>query len=138
MEEKAKQAERVYSVLANAFVFAEKIIDGTYQDAVMKRFLETYSTSGFTTGPECATIIYEGTLPGCSARRFLVDCVAYVAHDDSHAPVGWMTMIGNYPHEMLAEALKLMTKIRCVRQGIEFPYRGQPDSYLLKSKGSQE
>ena len=98
-------------MLAEAYVFGEKIIDTKY-NAVMETVLAAMDSSQWNPGPDSVGIIYRGTPFTSPLRRLVADKVAYVAHDDSEKGVGWMHFFDGYPKEALADAIKAMVRVR--------------------------
>jgi hypothetical protein len=106
-------AQETFVALAEAYVFGEKVIDTTYKNTILDTFITIQIKTSWSPEPDCANIIFAGTLPGHPARRLLADFVAHNAWDDSHlSPVGWMSSIDDYPQQLLADAMKTILSIR--------------------------
>jgi hypothetical protein len=125
----AKEVEKTFITLAEAYVFGGKVIDNVYKNAVLDSLIAFRAKSNWTPGPECAKIIYSGTTSSSPARRLLSDYIAHNAFDDSNEPVGWMTMIGDYPQELLADAMKTMLKVRSNFKRSSYPWMDNPSGY---------
>lgn len=123
-------AHNAFIPLAKAYVLGEKFLDTKYKNSVMNRIIEVRCQSGWSPGPACAEIIYEGTSPGSPARRLLADLLAYGAHDDSDETVGWMKFIEDLPREALVDAMKALVKLR--RASARFDWTDE--SYLEKDE----
>ncbi|KAI4907236.1 hypothetical protein J4E90_009738 [Alternaria incomplexa] len=129
-EKKAVAAEKAYCLLADAYVFGEKIIDLQYKEAVMKAIFATLKSYNWNMGPESVNIIYEGTPPGSQLRRFIAERIAYEAFVDSDEGVGWLQYIEGYPRDVLVDALKVMVRVRPKLSADLCP---SLDSYLEKA-----
>ncbi|KAI4933931.1 uncharacterized protein J4E92_003601 [Alternaria infectoria] len=112
IEERARKAEKVYLLLAEAYVFGQKILDSGYKNAVVKAIFSAQMFSGWNMGPNCVTTIYEGTPPESPARRLFADKLAHSAYDDSANGFGWMQCIDGYPQEALTDAMKALLRVR--------------------------
>jgi hypothetical protein len=111
-ERVAEEAEKVFVLLTRAYVFAEKILDVRYKNAVVKTVAVAMADSAWSMGPESVGIVYSGTPPGSLLRRLIADNIASIAYDDTEEGVGWMTFIDGYPREALVDALKATVKMR--------------------------
>ena len=112
IEKKAEEAEKVFCLLAEAYTFGEKIIDTQYKNAVVKAMADAHTSSRWSMGPESVSIIYEGTPSGSPVRRLIADRFAHSAYYDSENEYGWMQFIDGYPREALADAMKLLLRLR--------------------------
>jgi len=126
IEKKAEEAEKVFCLLAEAYIFGEKIIDTEYKNAVVRAIFDAQRRSRWSMGPESVSIVYEGTPSGSPVRRIIADRFAYSAYDDSTNGYGWMQFIDGYPREALADAMKLLL---CLRKSDGRPEPGV-ESYL--------
>ncbi|KAH6870637.1 hypothetical protein BKA58DRAFT_440178 [Alternaria rosae] len=111
-EERADEAEKVFILLAEAYVFGEKIIDAKYKNAVIETIIAACEASSWNMGPESVSIAYEGTPPGSPLRRMIAESIAYKAFVDSKEGVGWLHFIEGYPRDVLVDALKAMVRVR--------------------------
>lgn len=111
-EKKAEEAEKVFILLAEAYVFGEKIDDAKYKNAVMKTVLAAKESSEWNMGPESVNIVYKGTPSGSPLRRLISESIAHLAYDDSDKGVGWITFFDAYSKEALMDAIKAMARIR--------------------------
>jgi hypothetical protein len=111
-EERAEEAEKVFVVLAEAYVFGEKIVDMKYKNAVLQTMFTAQKAFRWNMGPESVKIVYEGTPPQSPLRRLIAENVAYIAHDDSKESVGWMQFFKKYPEDAKADMLQSMVKVR--------------------------
>jgi hypothetical protein len=102
-ETTAAEAEKVFVVLAQAYVFG---LDSAYQNAVVKTFHTAKIASSWNPGPECVDIVFTALPVGSWLRRFIVHSIAWEAFDDGPEAVGWAKYIERYPQEALAEAMK--------------------------------
>jgi hypothetical protein len=112
IKKRAEEAEKVFLLLAKAYVFGEKIMDTEYKNAVVKAMSDCQSRLNWSMGPESVSIVYNHTPSGSPLRRWITDRVAYVAHDDSKDEFGWMQLIDGYPQEALADAMKTLLRVR--------------------------
>jgi hypothetical protein len=85
----------------------------------MECLIGTYAHSDWAPGPEYGPIIFKGTLEGSPARRLLSDIIANGAwnvsqksYTSGEASVGWTKMMGAYPHEVLADAMRTVMRSR--------------------------
>ena len=66
-----------FQVLAEAYVLGEILIDYTFKNAIMDTWLKmlkgTQGDTFYEACPEMARVIYDGTLDGSPARKFIVD-----------------------------------------------------------------
>ena len=129
-EKQAVAAEKAFCLLADAYVFGEKIIDLRYKEAVMKAIFATLKSYNWNMGPESVNVIYEGTPPGSPLRRFIAESIAYKAFVDSNEGVGWLQYIEGYPRDVLVDALKEMVRVRPKLSADLCP---SLDSYLEKA-----
>jgi hypothetical protein len=60
-EKVAREAEKVIVILADAYVFGEKIVDLIYNIAAMKTMLAAKESSKWNLGSNSINIIYKGT-----------------------------------------------------------------------------
>ncbi len=111
-ETMAEFVEKIYVQLAEAYVFGEKIVDIGYKNVVVETVLTVNGLNKFNMGPKSVKIIYNGTSSGSPLRRFIAECMAYQAHDDSKEGTGWMDFIDGYPREALKDAMKIMIVVR--------------------------
>ena len=112
IEENAAEAEKVFVLLAEAYVFGEMIVDIKYKNAVMETVVAARAASGWNMGPESVTIAYEGTPPASPLRRFIAESIAHKAHLNSKDSIGWAQFIEEYPRDVLVDAMKAMVKVR--------------------------
>lgn len=134
-ERVAEEAEKVFVMLAKAYVFGEKIIDVKYKNAVAETMLAAIESSKWNLGPNSVDIIYKGTPSTSPIRRLIADKVAYQAHDDSRGGVGWMDFFDAYPREALVDAIKATVRVRSKPQN---DYGLGIGSYLDKEEGEDE
>jgi hypothetical protein len=99
-DRRAEEAEKVFVLLAEAYVFGEKIIDVKYKNEVLKTVFKAKKSSDWNMGPESVKIIYGGTPAGSPLRRLVADSIAHKAHDDSQEGVGWMQFCDNTPEKL--------------------------------------
>jgi hypothetical protein len=111
-EKVAVEAEKVFVLLAEAYVFGEKILDTKYKNVVLKGVEAAKNSSQWNMGPESVDIVYKGTAPRSPLRRLIAGSVAFLAHDDTEKGVGWMTFFEGYPKEALKDAIKAMARLR--------------------------
>jgi hypothetical protein len=116
-EEKAEEMEKIHVLLAEAYVFGEKIMDVKYKNAVVEAMFAAKKVLDWSMGPESVSIAYEGTPSESPLRRLIAENIAHKAHDDSEKGIGWMQFFESYPREALVEALKTMVKVRTSRCG---------------------
>ena len=127
----ATEAAKVYIALAHAYVFGERILDNAYTNAVVTHMIAAAEASDWGMGPEFAKVLYDGTLPGCSARRLFADMVGWMAWDDSEESVGWRTFVDGYEKEMLVDIMKSVIRSRKGVGGPEpRPWEVAPGTYL--------
>jgi hypothetical protein len=117
IKKKAEEAEKVFILLAEAYVFGEKIMDTEYKNAVVKALSDCKSRLHWRMGPESVSIVYNNTPPGSPLRRWIADRLAYSASDDSKNEVGWMQFIDGYPQEALVDAMKALLRVRTLKSG---------------------
>ncbi|KAH6612353.1 hypothetical protein C7974DRAFT_405413 [Boeremia exigua] len=127
-EKVAKEADKVFVLLAEAYVFGEKILDAGYKNAVMKTLEAAKESSRRNMGPESVGICYKGTPPGSPLRCQIAESVAHLAHDDTENGIGRMSFIDGYPKEALADALKATLRLRCKLE--EDTQNGTKSNYL--------
>jgi hypothetical protein len=108
----AEEAEKVFVVLAEAYVFGEKIVDVQYKNAVAKAIRAAMESSRWNMGPNSVNIIYMGTPSTSPLRRLVADSVACLAFDDSDKGVAWISFLDAYPREALLDAIKATVKVR--------------------------
>ncbi|KAF1846051.1 uncharacterized protein K460DRAFT_313111 [Cucurbitaria berberidis CBS 394.84] len=113
-EKIAEESEKVFILLAQAYVFGEKIIDAKYKNTVVKSVLEAKESAGWNMGPESVTIVYNGTPSGSPLRRLIADNIARLAYDDSDKGIGWMSFFDGCPKEALVDAMKATVRTRAM------------------------
>jgi hypothetical protein len=111
-EKAAEEAEKVFVMLAEAYVFGEKIVDTKYKNVVVRTVLAAIQSSGWYLGLTSIHIIYKGTPPTSPLRRLVADTVAFHSYDDSGEANGWMDDFDGYPREALVDAMKATVKAR--------------------------
>jgi hypothetical protein len=111
-ETAAKEAEKVFVMLAEAYVFGEKIVDTKYKNVVLRVVLAAIESSGWYLGLDSVHIIYEGTPSTSPLRRLIADSVACHSYDDSEEKIGWMGEFDGYTREALVDAMRAMVKAR--------------------------
>ncbi|KAF1979084.1 hypothetical protein BU23DRAFT_595528 [Bimuria novae-zelandiae CBS 107.79] len=111
-EKVAGEAEKIFVMLAEAYVFGEEIIDAKYKNALVKTVLAAIKSFGWNLGPNSVDIIYKGTPSTSPLRRLIADSVANQAHDDSEEGFGWMDYFDAYPREALVDAIKATVRAR--------------------------
>ncbi|KAL5371983.1 hypothetical protein PMIN06_012600 [Paraphaeosphaeria minitans] len=112
-EKVAEEAEKIFVLLAEAYVFGEKIVDTKYKNAVVRTVAAAQESSQWNMGPESVDIVYSGTPSGSPLRRLIAASVARLAYDDTEKGIGWMTFIDGYSKEALADAMKATVRLRC-------------------------
>ncbi|OAL46076.1 hypothetical protein IQ07DRAFT_194633 [Pyrenochaeta sp. DS3sAY3a] len=108
----AEEAESVFVLTAESYVFGEKILDATYKNAMMRTVLAAKEAYFWNLGPRSVDIIYRGTPSTSLFRRLIADMVAHCAFDDSISGFGWMEFFGGYPKEALVDAMKATVRVR--------------------------
>lgn len=106
--ETAEEAESVYVLIAEAYVFGEKILDAKYKNTMMKTVLAAKDLYGWNLGPDSVDIIYKGTPSTSLFRRLIANGVAREAFDDTK----WMEFLDGYPREALVDAIKVTVRAR--------------------------
>ncbi|KAF3032328.1 hypothetical protein E8E12_003575 [Didymella heteroderae] len=134
-EKAAKDAEKVFVLLAEAYVFGEKIVDTKYKNVVIRTVLAAIESSGWFLGLSSVHIIYNGTPSTSPLRRLVADTVACHSYDDSEVENGWMDDFDGYPREALLDAMKATVKAR-LRP--EHDMQSCIDSYLEKEQEERE
>lgn len=108
-----EEANKVFDILAEAYVFGEKIIDVKYKNAVVKTMLAAVHSSRQYPGHNSVNIIYKGTPSASPLRRFIADSVAFAAYDDLiQGGNGWMAFFDACPREALVDAIKAIVRVR--------------------------
>jgi hypothetical protein len=133
-ERVAEEAEKVFVLLARAYIFAEKILDMKYKNAVVRTVAVAMKDSDWSMGPESVGVVYNGTPPNSLLRRLIADNIASIAYDDTEEGVGWMTFIDGYPREALADALKATVKLRRKVETARRPSSISLEPYLEKEQ----
>lgn len=108
----AAEAEKVFVMLARADIFAEKVLDVNYRNAIFRTMAVAMKDSDLSMGPESVGVVYSGTPLGSLLRRLIVDNIASVAYNETEEGAGWMTFIEGYPREALLDALNAILKMR--------------------------
>ncbi|CAN9440031.1 unnamed protein product [Alternaria alternata] len=113
-EERAEEAVKVFVVLAEAYVFGEKIVDIKYKNAVLQTIFTAQKAFCWNMGLESIKTVYEGTPQKSPLRRLIAENFAYMAYDDSEEGIGWMQFLEteNCPREALADVAKTTIKVR--------------------------
>lgn len=83
--------EQCYTILGRLYVLAERFLDKTTQNEIMKEFLRVRpldTSEGFTWSPigQRVADIYEGTSPDSPARRLMVDLHLAFGREDWIVP----------------------------------------------------
>ncbi|KAF2025531.1 hypothetical protein EK21DRAFT_76189 [Setomelanomma holmii] len=102
------KSDPIWVDLANAYVFAEKMMDQRYKCAILETIAGVQRDAPDYPCAEAFNIVYDGTPEGSPARRLLVDMYAYGAYD---AP-DWNEELEKLPHEALADVLRATIKVR--------------------------
>jgi hypothetical protein len=93
-------------VLAESYLFGERIKDTSYKNAVLKEFAGSLETSKTSELEEATQIIYEGTAKGSKARRFIVDLAINQACPE------WKFMLSSCSKDLLVDILEVLLKDR--------------------------
>jgi hypothetical protein len=99
-------------MLAEGYVFGEKIVDTKYKNVVLRVVLAAIESSGWYLGLDSVHIIYEGTPSTSPLRRLIADSVACHSYDDSEEKIGWMGEFDEYTRGALVDAMRAMVKAR--------------------------
>jgi hypothetical protein len=118
---RAAESDKLYTELAEAYVFGEKIMDVAFKNVVIRKFLEVQRNFTYSPGPLPVSTIYAGTTSGSRMRYLICDLITYNASGHK----SWARHFEGYPHEALVDAIKALSAIR--------PISGQPP-YLTKDK----
>ncbi|KAH3997786.1 hypothetical protein HBI56_203430 [Parastagonospora nodorum] len=121
---RAAKSDILYTRLAEAYVFGEKIMDVTYKNQVLRKFVAVQRNFYYSPGPTPVSIIYAGTPSGSRMRLLICDFIAYSASGDA----SWVTHFDGYPHETLVEAIKLMSTLR--ESPEDRPYKADIKKYI--------
>ena len=111
-EKKTEEKDKIYVLLAQAYIFGEKMMDVKYKNAVMKVIYGLTNAFSKSMGSQSVCILYDGTPSGSPLRRFIAENTAHKAWHDSEKEVGWGIYFDKCPKEALADALRTMVKIR--------------------------
>ena len=111
-EKASKEAEKVFIVLAEAYVLGKKILDVKYKNAIVITMQAAIKSSGGHLGINSVQIICNGTPSTSPLRRSIVDSVACRSYDGSEEKVGWMVYFDGYPRGALVDAMKATVKAR--------------------------
>lgn len=111
-EIRAKESERIYALLAEAYTIGEKVSDIKYKNAVVKALIAAIKSSGWSPGPAVVDTIYRGTPPTSPLRCLIADIVASSACDDSVIGGTWMQFFDEIPKGPLVEAIKATVRVR--------------------------
>ena len=111
-EKKTEEKDKIYVLLAQAYVFGEKMMDVKYKNAVLKAIYGLTNAFSKSMGSKSVCILYDGTPSGSPLRRFIAENTAHKAWHDSEKEVGWGSYFDKCPQEALADALRAMVKIR--------------------------
>lgn len=132
-ERAMEEAQKVFVIIARAYVFGERILDTKYKNLMAETMLAATNSSGFDMGPKSVEIIYNGTPSTSSARRLVAHQVAYQAYyDGSEGEFGWMDFFDGYPREALVDAIKATIKIR------PKPNKGFPEVHWYTEKDPEQ
>jgi hypothetical protein len=118
------QSEKLYTELAEAYVFGEKILDASFKNAAVQKFLEVQRILTYSPGPCSVAIVYAGTTTGSRLRHLITDLIAYNASGHE----SWGTYFEEYPREALIDAIKAINTLRG-RSG-KSPYLSDHKKYL--------
>jgi hypothetical protein len=108
---------------ANAYVFAEKMMDQKYKRAVLATLAGVQRDAPDYPCAEAFAIVYDGTPEGSPARALLADMYAYGACD---AP-DWNKEFDLLPHEALADVMRATIKVR--RENPARPWTESMEAY---------
>jgi hypothetical protein len=131
----AEEVQKVYLLLAEAYVFGEKIVDMEYKNAVMRTVIAAIMSSEWFPGLNSIHVIYKCTPSTSPLRRLVADIVACYSYDDSEKENSWMNEFDGYPREALVDAMKATVKARSGPKGDIYLCT---DSYLEKEKEERE
>ncbi|KAI4657952.1 uncharacterized protein J4E78_006342 [Alternaria triticimaculans] len=109
----AGEAEKFLAQLARAYVFAERIMDVKYKNALFQAIYTAQNKFGLCMGNESVKIVYDGTPSGSPLRRLIAADVAHKAYDDLKEGGGWMEDLESYSREALIDALQATLRVRC-------------------------
>ncbi|KAI4712710.1 hypothetical protein J4E89_002979 [Alternaria sp. Ai002NY15] len=114
-EKKAEEKDKIYVLLAQAYVFGEKMMDLKYKNVVMKVIYGLVGVFRKSMGSESVRILYDGTPSGSPLRRFIAENIAHKAWDDSEKGAGWMRFFEECPKEALTDGMRAMVKVRPIK-----------------------
>jgi hypothetical protein len=129
----AREAEKVYLALIEAYTFGAKVLDVAFQNTIVKTFNAAKTAANWCSGPESVNLIFSRRSASSPLRRLITGFSAYTAHEDGGKVVDWNTHIGGYDKEVLVAAMKAMMKVRS-RPSHEKPYIVDPGSYFEKEE----
>jgi hypothetical protein len=108
----AREAEKVYLTLVEAYTFGAKVLDIAFQNAILKTLIAAQSATKWQPGPESVNLSFSRFSASSPLCRLMADSIAYTAHDDGEKVPSWNTHIEGYDKEVLVTAMKAMMKIR--------------------------
>jgi hypothetical protein len=123
------EAGKIFATLAKAYIFGEKVMDATFRNAILLKFIETERVFRWYPEVDVAAIVYEGTTAGAPLRRLISDWIAYNAN--GHA--GWLGYFDKCSREMLADAIKNMATVRSF-SSTNLAIHPANDTYLEKEE----
>jgi hypothetical protein len=132
-ETTAREAEKVYLALVEAYTFGAKVLDIVFQNAIVEVYIAAQTATKWQAGPESVNLMFSRFSASSPLCRLMVDSIAYTAHDDGGKVPGWNTHIEGYDQEVLVAAMKAMMKVRSIPSH-ERPYNVDPRSYFGKEE----
>lgn len=106
--EQNQGVEKLYEALVEAYIFGEKIMDATYTRAILGEVIQTNNQYLRSPGPSVLSKLYDGTVPGCLARRLFARFVAYNYFCDPE----WNNYLEGYPRDLLVDVIKVRASLR--------------------------
>lgn len=110
-EARVARGRTIYLELTKAYIFGEKIMDISFKNAVIGRFIKVHSSFSVIPGSNIVTNIYGATAAGSPLRRLITDMIACA---DPANQDGWATYIQLCPRETVNDAILAMATLRPV------------------------
>ncbi|KAH4180985.1 hypothetical protein HBH98_135230 [Parastagonospora nodorum] len=108
-EENRTASEQAYKKLASAYLFGEMVMDVSFKNAIIPKFIETKTRFKIPTHPYIVDELYSGTTDSSPIRRLLADIIACGC--DPREPT-WAKYLKAIPHQAVIDSIMALAALR--------------------------
>ncbi|EAT80612.2 hypothetical protein SNOG_12200 [Parastagonospora nodorum SN15] len=108
-EENRTASEQAYKKLASAYLFGEMVMDVSFKNAIIPKFIETKTRFKIPTHPYIVDELYSGTTDSSPIRRLLADIIACGC--DPREPT-WAEYLKAIPHQAVIDSMMALAALQ--------------------------